>query len=337
VLAKLRFPLLLVLALGAMAFPACSSGGEELVIYSGRTENLIKPLLEQFAEETGIDIAVRYDDSANLALLLAEEGGDSRADVFLSQSPGATGFLDQEGLLAELPADVLSAVPDQDESADGRWVGLSGRVRTLVYNTDAFDEDELPDSVLDLVDPKFKGKIGVAPSNGSFQDFVTVLRERYGDAKALAFLKGLHANDARPYPNNLSIVEAVGRGEVQLGLVNHYYLFRVKADDADVAAANHFFEAGDVGSTLLVTTASILKSSNHEDEARRLVEFLLQAEAQRYFAKETFEYPLAAGVQPTAGVPPLASLPVTRVDLTKLGGGLERTAKLIDESGLDNG
>ena len=336
-LARLRFPLLLVLLLAAAALPACSSDDDALIVYSGRTENLIRPLLEQFAEETGIDIEVRYDDSANLALLLAEEGSDSRADVFLSQSPGATGFLDQQGLLAALPADMLQAVPDEDESPAGRWVGLSGRVRTLVYNTEAFEKDELPDSVLDLVDPRFDGKLGVAPSNGSFQDFVTVLRERYGDDEALDFLEGLAANDARPYPNNLSIVEAVGRGEVELGLVNHYYLFRVRADDPDVPAANHFFEAGDVGSTLLVTAASILKSSDQQDDARRLVEFLLSPEAQRYFAEETFEYPLAGGVDPAPGVPPITEVPVTRVDLAELGGGLERTAELIDESGLDDG
>lgn len=326
---------LLVAVAGAL--PACSSGGGELVIYSGRTQNLVGPLLERFADESGIDIAVRYDDSANLALLLDEEGSDSPADVFISQSPGATGFLDAQGLLAPLPATLVDAVPDGDRAGDRTWVGLSARVRTLAYNTEKFDEADLPDSVLDLAAPGFDARIGVAPSNGSFQDFVTLMRHEFGDARTLDFLEGLAENGARPYPNNLAIVEAIGRGEIDVGLVNHYYLFRVKADDPDLPVANHFFAEGDLGSTLLVTTASELESSDHADEAQQLIEFLLSNESQQYFADETFEYPLAGDATPAEGVPPLAELPVTRVDFADLGGGLERTAELIDSSGLDRG
>ena len=284
--------LLLVLA----ALPACSSDDERLVIYSGRTQELVEPLLEQFSEETGIAIDVRYGDSAELALLIEEEGDESPADVFLSQSPGAVGFLDTNDRLAELPAETLDLVEEDVRAGDGRWVGLSGRVRTLVYNTDEVDPATIPDSVLDLTDPEWEGRVAVAPTNGSFQDFVTALREEEGDEVAQEWLDGMEANDSPTYPNNLAIVQAVGRGEVETGLVNHYYLFRERAEDPDIAAENHFFPSGDMGSLLIVTAASVLDGSDKTDDAQQFVEYMLSDEAQTYFADETFEYPLAKGI-----------------------------------------
>lgn len=333
-----RAPLLALPALmlvAPTALPACSSGSDRLVIYSGRTEALVAPLLEDFAEETGTKIDVRYGDTAELALLIEEEGDQSPADVFLSQSPGAVDFLDAAGRLAELPADTLGLVGEGFEASDGTWVGLSGRVRTLVYDATEVDPSELPDSVLDLTDPTWGGRVAVAPSNGSFQDFVTAVRAEEGDDAARAFLEGMEANDSPTYPNNLAIVQAVGRGEVDMGLVNHYYLHRERAENPDITAENHFFASGDLGSLVLVTAASMIEGSDKADDARRFIEFMLSDAAQRYFADETFEYPLAAGVDPSGDVPPLDSISTTRIDLQDLGGGLERTAELIEASGLN--
>lgn len=310
--------------------------GDTLVIYSGRTRELVKPLLDQFAEETGISIEVRYDDSANLALLLDEEGERTEADVFVSQSPGAVGFLDEAGLLGTLPDDLVAVVPEGDAASDGTWVGLSGRVRTLVYNTDEVDPQTLPDSVLDLTDPSYAGQVALAPTNGSFQDFVTVLRTHLGDEDALAWLQGMAEGDPPTYDNNLAIVQAVGRGEVPMGLVNHYYAFVAKDEDPDLPVENHFFVSGDYGSTLLVTAASIVEGTEQQPEAERFVEFLLSDEAQQYFTDETFEYPLAAGAEPNAALPPVEDINVTRIDLGELGSGLEATAEMIDESGLNS-
>ncbi len=320
---------------GLVALPACSSDGDRLTVYSGRTEDLIGPLLERFSEDTGIAIDVRYGDSAELAQLIDTEGDQSPADVFISQSPGSVGFLDEAGRLAPLPDDVLAAVPDEDESGDGSWVGLTGRVRVLVYNTDAIDEAELPDSVFDLTAPQYEGRIGVAPGNGSFQDFVTAMRQEEGEEATLAWLEGMAANDAQVYPNNVSIVEAVGRGEIELGLVNHYYNERAQAEDPDVASENHFFAEGDLGSLLLVTAASIVEGAEQRGDGERLVEYLLAEDAQRYFAEETQEYPLAAGVEPDGDLPPLDTLNVTRIDFDELG-GLVRTEELIDQSGISD-
>jgi iron(III) transport system substrate-binding protein len=325
----------LVVSALALVLPACSTGGDRLTLYSGRTESLIGPLLEDFSEETGIAIDVRYGDSADLALRLDTEGGRSDADVFISQSPGAVGFLDEAGLLAQLDESQLEPVDEQFRSGNDDWVGLSGRVRVLVYNTDLVDESELPDSVLDLTGEEFRGRVAVAPNNGSFQDFVTAMRIELGEDVASGWLDGMAANDSPAYANNVAIVEAVTRGEIPMGLVNHYYLERALAEDPDLPAANHFFAEGDMGSLLITTAVAILEGADQREDAQALVEFLLSAEAQRFFSQETFEYPLARGVDPADTLPPLSEIPTTTIDLDELGGGLARTAELIQDSGLD--
>ncbi len=325
-----------VLVLLALIAPACSTGGDDrLTVYSGRTKGLIGPLLDEFNEETGIKIDVRYGDSADLALQIDAEGDKTDVDIFISQSPGAVGFLDAEGRLAELSQSELDQVAADFRAGDGQWVGLSGRVRVLVYNTDLVDPADLPDSVLDLTAPEFKGRVAVAPNNGSFQDFVTAMRIEVGEDVAEDWLSGMAANGARPYANNTAIVEAVGRGEVPMGLVNHYYLAKAKAEDPDIPAANHYFAEGDMGSLLIVTAAAIVKGSDKSEEAGRLIDFLLSKAAQEFFAQQTYEYPLVQGVEPDGSLPALASLPTTTIDLDELGAGLARTAELIQDSGLD--
>jgi iron(III) transport system substrate-binding protein len=320
----------------ALVAPACSTDEDRLTIYSGRTSDLIKPLLDQFSEETGTKIDVRYGDSADLALLIEEEGDRSEVDVFISQSPGAVGFLDEHDLLRELDQSVLDLVDEDFRAGDGQWVGLSGRVRVLVYNTELVEESQLPESVLDVTSEEFAGRVAVAPNNGSFQDFVTAMRLELGDDVATEWLEGMAANDAPTYSNNTAIVEAVTRGEVPMGLVNHYYLERALDDDPDLPAENHFFAEGDIGSLLITTATAIIEGSEQAEEARSLVEFLLSEEAQQYFSQETFEYPLARDVAQAESVPPLSSINTTTIDLDGLGGGLARTAELIQDSGLDS-
>jgi iron(III) transport system substrate-binding protein len=322
--------------LAASLLPACTDDSGSLTVYSGRNEDLVGPLLSRFAEETGIDIDIRYGDSPDLALLVAEEGDKSPADVFLSQSPGAVAYLDEHGLLRALPDSVLDAVDPQYEAADGHWVGLSGRRRTIVYNEDLVDPADLPESVLDLADAEFAGEVGIAPSNASFQDFVTAMRAQLGDDATVEWLQAMADNDQPTYTNNVAIVEAVGRGEIPLGLVNHYYNEQALAEDPELPSRNHFFPGDDLGAMVLVTAASVLSSSDASEEAVRFVEFLLEADAQRYFSEETFEYPLAAGVEPTGDLPPLDGLTVADIDYDALGGGFERTLELIDESGISS-
>jgi iron(III) transport system substrate-binding protein len=312
---------------------ACDGGRDALTIYSGRDEALIGPLLEQFAEDNDIAIDVRYGETADLALLIAEEGDDTPADVFLSQSPGAVGFLAKEGLLGELSAEELSAVDARFESDDGRWIGLSARQRVLVYNEELVDEADLPDSVLDLTGETYAGDVALAPTNGSFQDFVTAMRQTEGEDVTARWLGDMQANGSPTYADNSSIVDAVARGEVPMGLVNHYYNYRKLEEDPSAPSRNYAFPDGDVGSLLIASTASIVAGTDKQDDATAFVDYLLSDDAQQFYSDETFEYPLTEGVEPSAELPPLDSLETPDIDLNDLG-NLQETASLIEESGL---
>ncbi|MFP5299112.1 MAG: iron ABC transporter substrate-binding protein [Actinomycetota bacterium] len=329
-----KIVLVAAVALLAAVTAGCSSGRDALTIYSGRDEALIGPLLERFNEETGIPIDVRYGDSAELALLIEQEGEGSPADVFISQSPGAVGYLADKDMLATLPEKILQRVSTDFEQSSGHWVGLTARQRVLVYNTELVSEDELPSSVLDLTDPAYEGKVAIAPPNGSFQDFVTAMRQMEGDDVAQEWLDGMAANDAPTFPDNNSIVDAVARGEVPMGLVNHYYNVRYLTEDPSAPSRNYQFPGDDVGSVVLATTTSILEASDRAEEAQRFVEFLLSEESQEYFAEVTFEYPLAEGVEPSDALPPLESLAHPDYDIQRLGEGLTRTVEMIRSSGL---
>jgi iron(III) transport system substrate-binding protein len=320
----------------ATVLAACGSAGAqtELVVYSGRTQELVEPILTRFHDETGIPVAVKYGTTQEIALLLSEEGDRSPADVFISQAPGATGFLLDQGLLAPIPEDRLGPVPERFRGPQGEWVGLTGRLRVLVYNSDMVPEADLPASVMDLTAPEYAGRIGIAPTNASFQDFVTAMRQSLGDERTAVWLRAMADAKQPTYANNNAIVEAVSRGEIPMGLVNHYYNERFLAENPDLPSRNYVFPNGDIGSVLLETTASVLRTSDHPEEATRLVGFLLSEEAQRYFAEETYEYPLVEGVHPAVDLPDLERLQLPNVDLSTLGDGYQQTTQMIAESGL---
>jgi iron(III) transport system substrate-binding protein len=325
---------LAVVLLAAVLAACSSSGGERLTIYSGRTQELIEPLLEQFSDDTGVGIDVRYGDSPDLALLIDEEGDQSPADVFLSQSPGSTGFLDSHDRLAKLPDDILDLVPERFRAEDGDWVGISGRVRVLVYNPDLVSEDELPASIFDVTGEQYRDQLGIAPPNASFQDFVTVMRELDGEQKTRDWLEALVDNGVRTYENNIAIVEAVGRGEIKYGLVNDYYLYELQAQDPDLAAENYYFPDGDLGSLILTTTAGVLDTASDPGQAEELIRYLLSPKAQEFYAEESLEYPLANDVPADPDKPPLEEIESPGVDLSSLGDGLTQTRELLADVGL---
>jgi iron(III) transport system substrate-binding protein len=305
---------------------------DSLVVYSGRSEELVGPLLERFEEETGIKVSVRYGDTAEMAGLILTEGGSSPADVYYGQDAGALGALSANGRLVELPANVVDQVPEALRSAKGEWVGLSGRARVVVYNTDDLSEDDLPDSILDFTDPEWSGRIGWAPTNGSFQAFVTALRVLEGEDAAREWLEGIVANEPEAYDNNRAVIDAVGAGEVEVGFVNHYYLYRYLVEDPDFPVANKFYSGGDPGALINVAGVGIVDTTDRQDEALRLVEWLLSQDAQEYFAEETFEIPVIDGVSPPAELPDLDALTLPDIDLDRLE-DLEGTLELLNEVG----
>ena len=322
-----------VLLLLTTLLPACSQP-ETLMVYSGRSENLVGPLLTRFSRDTGIEVDIRYDETANLALLIEEEGEASPADVFLSQSPGATGLLLLADRLRPLPAELVAQVPPAFRGPEGKSVGVTARQRVLVFNQDEIAAEDLPASVMDIVDPEFAGRVAVAPTNASFLDFVTAMRQAEGEAATQAWLDALGEQDAPTYENNNAIVEAVSRGEIAMGLVNHYYNARFLAEDASLPSRNHVFASGDVGAAILESAAAVVDSTDRPEDAEAFIAYLLQPQAQQYFAEETFEYPLVAGVEPVGDLPPLDIEGAPVIDLAALGADLERTSEMVSSSGL---
>jgi iron(III) transport system substrate-binding protein len=304
-----------------------------ITVYSGREEELVAPLFEQFTEKTGTEVEIRYGDSAELAATIAEEGDNSPADVFFAQDPGSLGAVDAQ--LEELPEAVLERVDERFRDADGRWVGTSGRTRVLVYNTDKLSDDELPASVLDLTEPEWEGRVGIAPTNASFQAFVTGMRLSLGDEATREWLEAMKENGAKTYEKNTPIVEAVASGEIDVGLVNHYYLALVKEEQPDAPIANHLFEAGDAGNLVSVAGAGVLASSDQGDDAESFVEFLLSDAAQQFYVEEAeeAEYPLVEGVEPSPGLVPLEEIEGPDVELTSFGAELEATVEMLRETG----
>ena len=303
---------------------------QELVIYSGRNEKLIGELIQQFEAQTGAKLQVRYGDTAELASAILEEGANSPADVFFGQDAGALGALQKAGRTVQLPSALVNKVDAAYRSPEGEWVGVTGRVRTVDYNTSLVQASELPSSIFGFTDPKWKGRMAWAPTNGSFQSFVTGLRVAEGDERAKKWLEGIKANDPQVYPNNTSIVQALTRGEIGLGFVNHYYLERIKQDNPEVPVAHHFTE--DIGSLVNVAGVAILNSANHPNIAQRFAEFLLDEDAQNYFASQTFEYPLASGVAPQGNLKSLQEIRKQdkEIDLSNLN-DLDNTLKLLQD------
>lgn len=317
----------------------CVEGRDKTVtIYSGRTEYLINPILEAFACESGIDVRVRWGNSTDLAVLIGEEGKATEADVFLSRSPGPVGFLEGRGLLGTISDETLGLVESHNRGATGSWLGFSGRKRVLVRNIDMVSENELPTSVFDLTGEQYRGRVALPATNGSFEDWFTVFRDQYGDAVATKWLHDMVANDAEYYPNNRAIVEAAGRGEIDMGLVNHYYQYQEAAAAGEKhRAANYDFDNEDIGSLLIITAATVLKTAKDTDAANELLAYLLSPQAQSYFTNKTFEYPLSAGVKANPILPTLTALEIGTVDFDALGGGFEETERIIRESGILSG
>lgn len=290
-----------------------------LVIYSGRSESLVQPIIDRFEAETGIDVQVRYGSTAEMAGVLLEEGTNSPADLFYAQDPGGLGAVQTAGLLQVLPDDILARVSGRFRANDGSWVGVSGRARVVVYNTAAIADPaaSLPADIYDFVSPEWTGRLGWAPTNASFQAMVTAMRVLWGEERTREWLTGIQANEPMAYEGNTQVVEAVAAGEVDAGFVNHYYLYRFLAEQGEAfPARNYFLPGGGPGSLMLVSGAGVLSTAPNAGNAQRFIDYLLSAEGQQYFADETFEYPVIAGVTLPASLPPLAELDTVAVDIS---------------------
>ncbi len=303
-----------------------------LTIYSGRSPTLVDPIIQQFGAATGIDVRVKYAGTNQLAATLLEEGDNSPADLFFAQDPGGLGAV--EDMLSRLPDSVLSQVPDWARSPGGKWVGISGRARTVVYSTERLNQADLPDDLFGFTDPKWKGRIGWAPTNASFQTMVAGMRVLWGEDKTRLWLEGIQANDPRVYPKNTPQVAAVAAGEIDVGLVNHYYLFRFLAEEGeDFPARNYHPRAGGPGAMILVSGAGILSTSENTENAQRFLEFMLSLVGQQYFTSQTFEYPLVEGAKTHRDLVSLEEINNPGIPVRDLP-SLEGTQVLLRDSGV---
>lgn len=313
-----------------------SSGDQKLVLYSGRDENLIAPIIEAFTEETGIEVEVRYGNSAEMAAQILEEGEATPADVFYSQEVGAVGALSKAGLLDDLPAETVELAGERFRPAEGtQWVGVTARARVIVYNPTALEAAglDVPAGVEELTDPAYAGQVAIVPGNAGFQAFVTGFRVSEGEDAARTWLEAMQANDViTNIESNGDVLEAVNNGDVPIGLINHYYWAR--HEDRDNLEAQLIFPKGDdPGGLVNATAIGITVGRGDNEAALALIDYLLSAEGQATFVAETWEYPVVEGVDDPEGIPPLADLEGPALDLTDLD-SLEETQALLTDLGL---
>lgn len=316
----------------------CSSSNDqaqdvtELTIYSGRSEGFIAPFFAQWEEQSGIKLNVRYGDSAELAAQILEEGDNSPADLFLSQDAGSLGAVAEAGLFTQLSDEIASAIPAQYVAANRNWVGVTGRARVFAYAPDRITV--LPQSVTDLQKSPYKNQLGIAPTNASFQAFVTALIENKGREFAKDWLQGLQANGVKIYAKNSAIVEAIDKGEISIGLVNHYYTWEVSQSlGRPINVKNGFFASGDLGNLINVSGAGVLASSKKYAAAQDLINFLTSSATQQKFVTDTHEYSLVEGSAAPEGLPTLDQIGAPTVDLNSLK-NIKATQDLLVEVGL---
>jgi iron(III) transport system substrate-binding protein len=308
---------------------------EPVVVYSGRAEELVGSLFEEFTAETGIPVEVRYGDTAELAAQIIEEGDASPADLYFGQDAGALGALDAAGQCAALPTAIAETVPAVYRADDGNWTGITGRARVIAYDSSQLSADEVPTSVFELTDPKWRGQVAIAPTNGSFQAFVTAMRVSAGDDATREWLQGLVDNDAQIYEKNSLIRDAVDAGEVQLGLINHYYWYQ-KAAEVGEDAMNvqlAFTAAGDPGTLVNVAGACVIAPSDNQAGAGELLTWMMTEPIQQWFVENTFEYPLVPGVAGPTGIPAIEQVQGPDVPLAELE-DLPGTLQMLQDVGL---
>jgi len=306
----------------------------ELTVYSGRGEALVGELLEFIGDRyPDLTIRPRYNTAAELVSQIETEGQNSPADVFYSVNAGALGTLANRGRTQALPDDVLEFIPSNFRDPDGGWIGTSGRARSVPFNTDAFSASDIPEDIMSFPETDaFEGEIGWTPTYSSFQAFVTAMRILEGEDATREWLNGMQDLGVSTYSDEFQVSRAVADGEISVGLANHYYIQRVLArrQNAPISTA---FTRNDAGAIFNVAGACVLDTASDSTLASNFVRHLLSAEAQDYFARSTFEYPLVPEVEPIGRLPPIDELnPPEDLDLSQLA-ELEETISLLRETG----
>jgi len=311
------------------------AAAQSLTIYSGRSKALVEPLIRKFEQEHGIRMNVRYGGSTQLAVALLEEGRRTPADVFWAQDAGALGAVHRNAMFETLPRELLSQLPEQLHNSEGTWIATSGRARVMAYSTSRVDTALLPGSIFGLTDSQWSGRVGWAPSNGSFQSLLTAMRLQKGDDVILQWLRDMRGNNAQSYINNSAMLQALAAGEIDIALTNHYYLFRFRETDPGFPVEQTFFAHGDAGNLVNVAGIGMLKTAGNKDEALAFMKFLLEEENQQWVTQEVYEYPVLEGMSTQAVDTPFRDIQELSpdLDLDDLS-DLNRTLDLLRRAGL---
>jgi iron(III) transport system substrate-binding protein len=314
-----------------------TSGAGSITLYSGQHEQTTQSLVDAFEQQTGIHVNVRYNDEDSFADEIVTEEAHPVADVFYTENSPALEYLQEKGLLASVDAATLAKTPAQYDSPQGDWVGVSARVSVLIYNPSLISAAQLPTSVLQLANPKYKGKLAFAAGETDFQPVVTSVARAYGDAEASSWLNGIKDNaGSHIYPDNETIADEVNRGAVAFGVVNQYYWYRMKAElgASNVHSKIAYFAPQDPGYVVDVSGAGILKSSKNQADAQKFLAFLVSKQGQEIIADGiSYEYPLADGVQTKAPETPFNQLQPNSISIADLGDGSTAIA-LLQKAGL---
>ncbi len=320
--------------LTAPMLTACGDDGPSITVYNAQHEELIAEIAPIFEEKTGIEVKLRSGSDLELANQLVQEGDASPADVFLTENSPAMTLVDNAGLLAPIDQETLDLVPEQFSPSDKKWVGFLARSTVAVYNTNAMKASELPDSIMDFADPEWAGKIAFSPTGADFQAIVSAVLEIEGEDATRTWLEGLAANGT-VYDGNNVVLEAVDAGEIEAGIIYHYYWYRDQAESGENSDSSdlYFFGNQDPGAFLSVSGAGVLDSSEHPEDAQAFVNFLASAEGQEAIADSyALEYPLNPDVALDPPVKPFDELEPPTVDVSSLNS--EKVVELMQDAGL---
>ena len=308
----------------------------DLVIYSGRTEPLLQPVIDAFKTKyPNVNVLLKAGSNSEIANALLEEKANPQADVFITTELFTVQSLAQEGIFQAYRPVGADQLPAEFIGADNLWTGLTRRARVIIYNADLVSQEELPTSIFDLTDPKWKGQIAAAGStNGSMQAQIAAMRQLVGEEETEAWLNGLLANEVTFFGGHTDVRKAVGAGEFKLGLVNHYYYHLQKAEGSNIGIIFPDQGEGQIGLITNATAAAVVNGAPHVEAAQVFLDFLVSPEGQKLFAEQNYEYPLLSEVALQPDVQPLTGFRLADVDVVAASQDFEATFDLMEKVAL---
>lgn len=312
-----------------------SSDEQVLKVYSGRHYDVEKAF-EQFEEETGIKVEFLTGNDAELRERIAAEGEDTEADVYLTVDAGNLATAAEDGLFQPFDsAELKGAIPEQYRDADDLWYALALRARTIIYNTDELSEDEVPTTYEELAEPEWEGKVCMRnAANGYQQSLVASMIAADGEEATAETLEGWTRN-AEIFANDVELIEAMGAGQCEVGVANHYYLARALDEDPDLPVGLIWANQGQGGTHVNVSGGGVTKYADNPELGQQFLEWL-GTEGQSVLVDSNFELPANPNVEPTPFLVEEFGVDFERqpLDATEIGQLNPRALELMDEAGF---